>query len=100
MEPFTSLELDLARTIARVAVANPFLPERLDAERAVLGKDYVPYQTVWSARAELPEETPNIIEIRRRAEALLAAIRGRLGSKGRLPEELRSAYEELVMYVL
>jgi transcriptional regulator of acetoin/glycerol metabolism len=100
MTLFTPAEAALAHALRDLTLSNPFLPERIEAERAILKDAYRGLQPVWSSRAGLPEETSNIVEIRRRAEALAAAGRDRL-AEGATPEpgSLR-LYEDVALYVL
>ncbi|HEX7191051.1 MAG TPA: sigma 54-interacting transcriptional regulator [Thermoanaerobaculia bacterium] len=79
----------LAAAIAALAYENPFLPSRIEAERAILGDDFVADTTVWS-RDLRQASRPNVAAIADRAEALARELRG-----------LRSpVYEDLVTYVL
>ena len=52
MTLFTSEERMLLRAVSTLAYCNPFLPERIDAERAILGIDFVEGEPVWSMRVE------------------------------------------------
>jgi len=100
MALMTPAEVALARALKDLSLSNPFLPERMAAERAALGDDYRELQSVWSSRADVPELTPNVVKIRRRAEGLVAAVRDRLAA-GATPcaEEVRR-YEYVAFYVL
>jgi hypothetical protein len=96
---FAESELGVARAIARLAYGNPFLPERLDAERQALAADFDPARTLWSSPAE-PEPAPNVVKIAERAAALLDMVRARLGDGTRPRGEERALYEDLVLYGL
>ena len=99
--PFlSSSERGLAESIARLAAANPFLPERLDCERAALGDEFVAEEAVWSFRADVIHERANIALLQHRAEQLAKTLRGRLAQRaGPNGQELK-LYEELVLFVL
>ncbi len=40
--------------VSPLSYANPFLPERVEMERAVLGSDFLEGEPVWSYRARPP----------------------------------------------
>ena len=42
MTLFTPSERQLAELLSRLAVCNPFVPERLELDRKILGRDYRP----------------------------------------------------------
>ena len=46
----TDDERAFAQSIVRLVYCNPFLPERIDCERAALGNDFVAGDRVWNAR--------------------------------------------------
>ena len=68
----TENERALASAVSRLAYSNPFLPERIEAERAVLGDDFDPSGTLWHTR-DGPERAPNIVKIAERAGTLASA---------------------------
>ena len=70
MALWTGEERRQVEAICGLTTINPFVPERLEAERAVLRDRYRPYQQVWSAQDDLPEESPNVREIAALAETL------------------------------
>jgi transcriptional regulator of acetoin/glycerol metabolism len=85
----TSEQRRLAAAIASLAYENPFLPSRIEAEREILGDDFVADTTVWS-RDLRQASRANVAAIAERAETLARELRG-----------LRSpVYEDLVTYVL
>jgi len=64
---------------SHVAYINPFLPERLDFERAALGADFIEGEAVWSLPVDRPEETrKNIRLMVKRLEPLAEQLRERL----------------------
>jgi DNA-binding NtrC family response regulator len=90
----------LAVAIARLGHTNPFLPERIDAERAVLGAEFVPADVVWSVRADRAVQNPNVSRLAARATALADRLQARLAA-GALPSEReRLLYEDVVLYLL
>jgi transcriptional regulator with AAA-type ATPase domain len=90
----------LLEAISRLAYANPFLPERVECERTVLGDAFVEGEPVWSFRAEYPEPRANIAKIAAIAEPLAEQLRGRLQSGVHADERELMLYEDLVLHVL
>ena len=96
---FTEAESTLARAVGQLSAGNPFLPERLEAERAALGDAFDPTGTLWHSPAE-PEPAPNVVRIAARATALADAARARLAEGARPRAEEVGLYEDLVLYTL
>jgi transcriptional regulator with AAA-type ATPase domain len=91
---------ELLEAVSRLAYANPFLPERVECERAVLGDEFVEGEPVWSFRAEHPEPRANIARIAARLEPLAEQLSGRLRSGARADERELGLYEDLVLHIL
>jgi hypothetical protein len=96
---FTEAESTLARAVGQLGAGNPFLPERLEAERTVLGEAFDPAGTLWHSPAE-PEPAPNVVHVATRATALADAARARLAGGTRPQAEEVARYEDLVLYAL
>jgi transcriptional regulator with AAA-type ATPase domain len=96
---FDAGERARAVAISRLSFANPFLPERIEHERDVLGDDFQPAEMVWSVRAG-SAESPNVPKLAARAEALAEMLRGRLLSGTSASAEDIALYEDVVLYVL
>ena len=92
-------ERRVARAVADLVYANPFLPARLEAERAALGTEFDPAGTLWQARDE-PAASPNERHLAIRVAALLERIRPRLAGTVAASSEDLSLYEALVLYRL
>jgi len=98
--PFlTGSDRAFAQAIAALVHANPFLPERIEWERAALGPDFVATGTLWHARSDL-DDHPNLAKLSRRVEALAETLRGRLAAGARPGAEELALYEDLVVYLL
>jgi hypothetical protein len=89
-----------ARTIAKLAYCNPFLPERIEHEREALGEEFVEADVVWNVTQDWEGNRPNIARLQKRTEQVAAGARERLLA-GTKPDarELRD-YEDLVVYLL
>ena len=90
-----------AQSIAHLNYCNPFLPDRIRHEQEALGSDFLPLKSVWSLRADLPVNDPNVKELIGRAHALADVLLARL-DQGVRPdsEEQAVLYEDLIFFVL
>src|SRR5438093_698332 len=93
-------ERALAAALSRLGYANPFLPERIEAERAALGPAFVHADRVWSVRADRTVQNPNIARLGERAAALAATLRERLAAGAEPAASDRGLYEDVVLYLL
>ncbi len=93
-------ERALAAALARVGYANPFLPERIDAERVALGGEFVRVDRVWSVRTDRAVQNPNVARLGERAATLAARLRERLAAGTEPSEPDRALYEDVVLYLL
>ncbi|OGV68753.1 MAG: hypothetical protein A3K19_11890 [Lentisphaerae bacterium RIFOXYB12_FULL_65_16] len=99
--PFlTADERRFMEAAAELTHVNPFLPERIECERRVLGAEFVPQEMVWSPRPEAPAEPPNVLTMSRRVEELVSTLRARLSGKARLAAGEAELYRDLVAYAL
>ncbi|HEV8586467.1 MAG TPA: sigma 54-interacting transcriptional regulator [Methylomirabilota bacterium] len=89
----------LAQAISRLAYCNPFLPERIECERAALGADFVAGGTLWHASGETTP-APNLQALQARTEALVERLAGRLGEGVKPSAEELQLYEDAVVYLL
>lgn len=102
MAALTALERSFLTAVAQLLRANPFLPERVECERAALGREFVPGEPVWSASVSDPNAVrSNVYRIHEKLEPVLEALAVRLTSHER---EFAAAdlvlYEECVHYLL
>jgi len=93
-------ERALGAALSRLGCANPFLPERIEAERAALGPAFVHADRVWSVRADRTVQNPNIARLGERAAALAATLRERLAAGAEPAASDRGLYEDVVLYLL
>lgn len=95
-----SIDWNTAEAFGRLVHCNPFLPERIECERQVLGDDFVAADAVWNISHTMRGTRPNIGALQERAERLASLIRAQLASgEAFAPSRLR-AYEDLCLYVL
>ena len=104
---FRPEERHFARAVSRIAYDNPFAPERIESERAALGRDFTEGSPVWSAdgieleRQGFHRERPNVIRLRDLTWQSALALRTRLdGPRTGLSADDLSLYEDLCLYAL
>ncbi|MGH7804091.1 MAG: sigma 54-interacting transcriptional regulator [Candidatus Binatia bacterium] len=100
LEIWSPAALERARSLSRLAYCNPFLPERRALEREVLGERFIAAGPVWSARADLAEQNPNLPALTAAAESLAGAARAKLADGERPSAEEVGLYEDVVHYLL
>jgi transcriptional regulator with AAA-type ATPase domain len=100
MVTLTAGERDLAAGIAGLSGCNPFLPERLEWERRILGTAFVAAGEVWSAPAAGPGSTANEEHIQACAEALLGGVLARCSRGARLGAADARLLADVANYVL
>ena len=96
----TDAERTTLASLSRLTFCNPFLEERIELERRVLGDAFVALDPVWHAQVDLLEENPNVERIYIVAEELADRLRQRLLDGARPRSADRDLYRELVLYVL
>lgn len=101
MPVFKPAERQFLQGVAQLAYCNHFLPERVEYEKAALGRDFVPGEPVWSASVAAPDlPRPNVLRIHYKLEPLLNTIRARLASGIEASQQDLSIYEECVQHLL
>src|ERR1700736_4975983 len=87
------------RAVSQLAYCNPFLPERVDCERAALGSDFLEGEPVWSLPVDQPERPrANVWRIVKRLEPLAEQLRNRLTAQA--GDQDLSLYEDAVLHLL
>jgi transcriptional regulator with AAA-type ATPase domain len=87
----TPTQRAMLRAASRLGYCNPFLPERIEAERAVLGSEFVEGEPVWSYRDPTQGPRENVWRVYRKLEPLLESLRSRL-------HEAAAGGPDLVLY--
>jgi len=93
-------ELEVLNAFQVLVEGNPFMPERVVAERQVLGPDHVSHGVVWHVDATSSGSNANEARLRDRGEAFAKELRGRLAQGARASDEQLAAYRSLVFFVL
>lgn len=101
MPLYSAGERRFLETIAALAHANPFLPERVALEQEALGDEFVAGEPVWSASVADPEAPrPNVRRLHARLEPLIERLRERLAVTADVRKDELTLYEECTYYVL
>jgi len=100
MSFLTAQQRAVLRAISRLGNANPFLPERVECERAALGAAFVEGEPVWSYRIEHPEPRANVWRIQERLEPLVEQLRTRLREGAEAHGSDLALYEDAVLHLL
>jgi len=90
---FRRQDRERAYCIARIAHLNPFIPERIELERKVLGSDFIEDRSDWNRRPEMQGTPPNVQRLLSVGEDILRRCKG-------TTSEDRSCIEDLVLFVL
>ena len=96
----TARDRDTADAFARLVYCNPFLPERMECEKAALGEEFVQSEAAWHIGSDPSGKRPNLAILQRRAEEVAARTRARLLDGAAATQQELRAYEDLVMYLL
>ena len=88
------------RAVSKLGYCNPFLPERIEAEREALGADYVAAGAIWHARTDSAYESPNMVKLNQRAETMAERFCEWLRRSERVTSDELALYEDLVLYLL
>ena len=89
------------RAVSHLAYANPFLPERVEWERAALGAEFVEGEPVWSQQVKDPERPrANIWKIAEKLAPAAEQFRDRLAGGATASDEELALYEDAVLYLL
>ena len=100
MPLFRADERRAIESLARLADCNPFSPEFVEGERAILGPDHAPAGAVWSLRTEPGAESSALARVGVVAERAAREARERLLRRPTVaPDDLR-LYASVVIYTL
>ncbi len=97
---FTPQDRSFAEAVRRMNASNPFLPERIAAERAALGAQFVERGADWNTRPPTARPGPNHDALIARCAAVVDRARAAWPKDGRVGREDAAAYEAMVGYWL
>jgi transcriptional regulator with AAA-type ATPase domain len=100
MNLFTAAQHQFAQAVADLSYCNPFLPERIQLERAALGEAFEETSSVWSKHVEWQQERSNVARIDERTEQLVGQLQERIGQGAGASSAELDLYEDLVNYLL
>jgi len=95
---FDDGERRIAEALSKLTHANPFLPERIEHEREVLGRAFVPGDPVWNVDADHDGMNPNLLRLEAAARELRERVRERIVAGAKPAAEEAALYEDLVLY--
>ena len=103
MKFLTSADRSRAETLFAINEVNPFLPERVELERRLLGPHFIPYGSDGLQVSEVPGINPNVPRLRESAEALLRRARSKLkeiGPSREVSSRELELYENATLFTL
>jgi len=100
MSVLAGRERRFLESAANLGYCNPFLPERVELERAALGREFVDDGPIWSPSVSEPDAArSNIVRLHEKLPAAIEAAHEKLGSEDAAGEEV-AIYEECVHTML
>ena len=97
---FRAEERALAEAVRGFIDGNPFLPDRIDHEKAALGADFRAAGADWTLHPERAEDHPNLVLVGERVAALLERVSERIRA-GKVPGDGETAlHGDLVLFHL
>jgi DNA-binding NtrC family response regulator len=97
---FNAADRRFGEAARRMTASNPFLPERIAAERAALGADFHENEAEWNTRRPTPTPSRNNTRLTERCEEITVRARARWPSDGRVAREDVELYESMVGFWL
>ena len=93
-------QLPRAHAFRGLSYGNPFLPERLEHERQILGEAFVPMGAAWHKHVDDPEASPNLSRLTEKAQVLADEARARLVAGCDSDDAQLALYEAMVLYLI
>jgi len=101
MSALGNRERRFLESAANLGYCNPFLPERMELERAALGSEFVAGEPVWSASVNEPDTArPNVVRLYQKLPLAIEAARDKLSSAADISADEATIYEECVHTML
>jgi transcriptional regulator with AAA-type ATPase domain len=101
MSLFSKTEHTFAQTVSDLSFANPFLHERVEFEKAALGKDFdSETRPFWSWSLSDEADRPNVITLTRRVAELAKDLRQRIADAIEVTDAEFELYDDIAHYVI
>lgn len=101
MDVLNSRERRFLESVANLGYCNPFLPERVELERAALGTDFVDGGPIWSVSVSDPDSSrPNVLRLHQRLPKQIDAAREKLSAGADVSLHELAVYEESIHCLL
>ncbi len=97
---FDGADRRFAEAVRRINAANPFLPERIAAERAALGAEFQEQEADWNTRPPTPVSSPNNARLTEWCAGLAERVRSAWPRDGRVAHAEVELYEAIVGFWL
>jgi DNA-binding NtrC family response regulator len=97
---FTTSDRAFAQTVARINACNPFLPERIAAEREALGGEFIEAGAEWNQLPPAVESHPNHVALTKRVAVLIDVVRANWPRDGKVTRADAALYTELAGFWL
>lgn len=98
--PFSSADRRFAEAVRRVNACNPFLPDRIAAEREALGAAFEEHEADWNTRPPTARQSPNHAALTARCGEVIDRVRRAWPKDGRISRESAANYEAVAGYWL
>ncbi len=100
MSVFSSQDLRFVEAMARLSHGNPFLPDRIDAERQALGRDFDERHALWNLTPDQQYHHPNVDRLIERGSAALERAYRRLAAGEEFAANEEDLYFDLLLFVV
>jgi len=100
MALFSESDRRCAEAVAELGYCNPFLPERIEYERTILGDEFIDTDGTWHKHVEEEAVRPNIELIAQRAKALADGARERLRMGKSVGDAEQQLYQDVALHFL
>ncbi|MSU51013.1 MAG: sigma-54-dependent Fis family transcriptional regulator [Opitutus sp.] len=97
---FTASDRRFAEAVRIINASNPFLPERIAAERAALGDEFEERAADWNTRPPTLRPGANLLALTARCGAVVDRVRSTWPKDGRVAREDAAIYEAVVGFWL
>ena len=94
-------ERSFAASVSKLNYSNPFLPERIDFEKEILGEGFEPFDSVWNLKPDQEDEHSNLRRIMLRVDSLISKVHERFSEGEKFENEGdKNLYEDLILFYL